>query len=415
MPTCRICGTPLRTFLDLGHHPLSSAFPAPDEARDEARDGACGGAGDGACDAFRYRLAVGHCGRCALVQLTDDVPHERRPYPGYPYHSSGSATMRAHFRATGRRLLRTELCGKDDAFAVEIGCTDGVVLRTVGEAGIRHLAFEPSGYGGVRVHRAFLTADSAREVVAAEGRAQVVYAANTVCDIADLPELFAGLDGLLAADGVFVFEDPYFGEIIGRTAFDQFYDEHRYYFTAASVRALAERFGFRLVGVERLPVHGGQLRYTLARAGRRTPAPAVAELLAEEEARGLTAPAALAAFADRVDRVRTDLVTLLEGLRAAGRTVAGYAATAKSCTVTTYCGLGPHLVPYVCDSTPAKQGRLTPGARIPVRPPAAFAAPYPDYALLFAWNHAAEIMSREQAFRAAGGRWILYVPEVHVV
>ncbi|MFH9423531.1 class I SAM-dependent methyltransferase [Streptomyces sp. NPDC017529] len=406
VPTCRICGTPLHIFLDLGHHPPSSAFPTPAEAL------------AGADDTFRYRLAAGTCGRCALVQLTDDVPHERRPYAGYPYHSSGSSVMREHFRAAGRRLLRTELHAKGDAFAVEIGCTDGVFLRTVAEAGVRHLAFEPtgfSGYRGARVHRAFLTAASAREVAAAEGRARVVYAANTVCDIADLPGLFAGLDELLAADGVFVFEDPYFGEIVGRTAFDQFYDEHRYYFTATSVRALAERFGFRLVDVERLAVHGGQLRYTLARAGRRAPAPAVAGLLAEEEAGGLTDPATPAAFAGRVDRVRNELVALLEGLRAAGRTVAGYAATAKSCTVTTYCGLGPRLVPYICDSTPAKHGRLTPGARIPVRPPAAFAAPYPDYALLFAWNHADEIMAKEQAFRAGGGRWILYVPEVRVV
>ncbi|MFK8849432.1 hypothetical protein [Streptomyces sp. Ac-502] len=52
--------------------------------------------------------------------------------------------------------------------------------------------------------------------------------------------------------------------------------------------------------------------------------------------------------------------------------------------MTTYCGLGPRLVPYVCDSNPAKQGRLTPGARIPVRPPGAFNAACPDYALLFA-------------------------------
>ncbi|WP_206503832.1 class I SAM-dependent methyltransferase [Streptomyces chrestomyceticus] len=407
MPTCRNCGTPLHTFLDLGHHPLSSAFPTPAEAR----------RGD-ACDAFRYRLAAGICEHCALVQLTDDIPHERRPYPGYPYHSSGSSVMREHFRATGRHLLRTELPGRRAPFAVEVGCTDGVVLRTLADAGVRTLAFEPSGYtgaDGVRVHRAFLTAASAREAVAAEGPAQVVYAANTVCDIADLPGFFAGLDELLAPHGVFVFEDPYFGEIVGRTAFDQFYDEHRYYFTATSVRALAERFGFRLVGIERLPVHGGQLRYTLARAGRRPPAPAVAELLAEEAARGLTDPAALAAFAGRVDGVRKDLVALLEELRATGRTVAGYAATAKSCTVTAYCGLGPRLVPYVCDSTPAKQGRLTPGARIPVRAPGAFAVPYPDYALLFAWNHAAEIMAKERAFRAAGGRWILYVPDVRVV
>jgi methylation protein EvaC len=95
--------------------------------------------------------------------------------------------------------------------------------------------------------------------------------------------------------------------------------------------------------------------------------------------------------------------------------VVGYGATAKSATVTNFCAIGPELVEFVSDSTPAKQGRLTPGTHLPVRPPDAFADPYPDYALLFAWNHADEIMAKEQAFRAAGGRWISYVPDVHVV
>jgi methylation protein EvaC len=50
-----------------------------------------------------------------------------------------------------------------------------------------------------------------------------------------------------------------------------------------------------------------------------------------------------------------------------------------------------------------------------VRPPEAFSQDYPDYALLFAWNHADEIMAKEKAFRDAGGKWILYIPEVHIV
>jgi methylation protein EvaC len=52
---------------------------------------------------------------------------------------------------------------------------------------------------------------------------------------------------------------------------------------------------------------------------------------------------------------------------------------------------------------------------IPVRPPTDFADPYPDYALLFAWNHADEIMAKEKAFRESGGQWIVYVPDVRVV
>ena len=67
---------------------------------------------------------------------------------------------------------------------------------------------------------------------------------------------------------------------------------------------------------------------------------------------------------------------------------------------------------YYGDTTPIKQGKLSPGAHIPVRPYADFAARYPEYALLFAWNHAGEILAKEQAFKQAGGKFIVYVPRV---
>ena len=35
--------------------------------------------------------------------------------------------------------------------------------------------------------------------------------------------------------------------------------------------------------------------------------------------------------------------------------------------------------------------------------------------VLFGWNHAAEIMAKEAAFKAAGGQWIVYVPKVQVL
>jgi hypothetical protein len=35
--------------------------------------------------------------------------------------------------------------------------------------------------------------------------------------------------------------------------------------------------------------------------------------------------------------------------------------------------------------------------------------------LLFAWNHAEEIMAKERLFHDNGGRWILYVPRVQIV
>jgi methylation protein EvaC len=329
--------------------------------------------------------------------------------------------MCKHFELIARHLLETELTSPD-AFFVEIGSNDGVLLETVHEAGVRHLGVEPSGSvadmardKGLRVRTAFFEEALAVEIAEAEGRADVVYSANTICHIPYLDSIFRGLDALLKPGGVFVIEDPYLGDIVERTSFDQIYDEHFYLFAARSVQALSRRFGFDLVDVERIPVHGGEVRYTIARRGERTPSPSVAEMIAEEEAAGLDDPATLRAFGAKSRKVRDDLLTLLHRLRDEGKRVAAYGATGKSATLANFCGIGPELVSAVYDATPAKQHRLTPGSHIPVQPVEKFRADYPDYTLLFAWNHAEEIMIKERGYREAGGKWIVYVPEVAII
>jgi SAM-dependent methyltransferase len=402
---CRVCGGKVVEFVDLGRQPTANGFLLPDEVDRE----------------FFFRLAVGACELCAMVQLLDEVPQDLRYHGGYRYHASGSTGHRRHFEQNARRFLDTELTGPDP-FIVEIGCNDGVMLSTIAQAGVRHLGVEPStnvaalaAAKGVRVRTEFFDAETAAAIRAEHGPAGVIFGANTICHIAHIDSVFRGIDALLSPTGVFVFEEPYLGTIIERTAFDQIYDEHVFYFSVASVQAMAAQFGFELVNAEHIPLHGGEIRYTLARAGARTPQLAVAGLLVDERDRRLSEPETFERFGRAVERVREDLVALLRKIRADGQRVVGYGAPGKSSTVTNYCDITPELVPFVCDSTPSKQGHLVPGSHLPVKPPEAFANPYPDYALLFAWNHADEIMAKEQGFRDAGGRWIRYVPEVHVV
>ncbi|WP_017587955.1 class I SAM-dependent methyltransferase [Nocardiopsis ganjiahuensis] len=388
--------------MDFGRQPLSDAFRDPADTSEE----------------FFYRLAVGACADCEMVQMMEEVPRERMFHEGYPYYSSGSSVMRDHFRSTAQKLLAEHAAG-DDPFVVELGCNDGVMLETVARAGVRHLGMEPStGVSevardkGVRVRNAFFEKATALRIREEDGPADVVYAANTFCHIPYVDSVLEGITALLAPGGVFVFEDPYFGDVSEKASFDQFYDEHFFLFTATSVRNMARRFGLELVDVERLPTHGGELRYTLAREGSRTPAPAVGALLAEEDKRALTSPEVLSSFTRRVGENRERLVEELRSLRDQGRRVVGYGATAKSATVLNFCGIGPDLLEFICDTTPAKQGRLTPGSHVMVRDHGAFTDSYPDYALLLAWNHAEEIMAKETGFRDAGGRWLRYVPDV---
>ena len=208
-----------------------------------------------------------------MVQLMEEVPRDRMFHESYPYVSSGSAVMREHFQAIAKRFLATELTGPDP-FVVELGSNDGTMLQVIAESGIRHLGVEPSGgvadlaaAKGIRVRKDFFEEATATDILAADGPADVIYAANTLCHIPYMESILRGVDRLLAPGGVFVFEDPYFADILERTSFDQIYDEHFFFFTARSVQEMARRFGFELVDVERLSVHGGEVRYTLSRPG----------------------------------------------------------------------------------------------------------------------------------------------------
>jgi len=249
MCRCRICGGAVQAFLDLGTQPLSDSFPLPNTVDVE----------------FTYPLAVGACTRCGMVQLLHEVERGLMFHEEYPYRSSGSSVMREHFASTARSLL--EKTGNPRPFVVEIGSNDGAMLGTLARMGVPHLGVEPSAgvaelsrAQGMNVVTRFFDEGTGRDIRADQGPADVVYAANTLCHIPYVRSVLDGVEALLAANGMFVFEDPYLGDIIEQTAFDQIYDEHFFLFSATSVARMAERSGMELVDVARLPVHGGEVR-----------------------------------------------------------------------------------------------------------------------------------------------------------
>lgn len=402
MHGCRICQSPLEPFVDFGRMPLANAFLTREQFADE----------------YFYHLRAAWCRRCGLVQLVEQPPAERMFNGRYPFFTRTSARMSAHFAALAADLI----AGLPDnaRFVVEIGSNDGTLLRHVADAGISHAGIEPSASVaraatalGVSTWPRFFDAGLVSELIAAHGQAGAIVAANALSHVWDLHGVIGGIKTLLAPDGTCVIEDPYWGDVVAQTAFDQIYDEHASYFSLTSLAYLFRMHDLEIHDVAAFDVHGGSRRYFISHAGRRTATRAVSGLREREQASGLFTPAAFEAFRQRIDNTGETLLRLLRGHQARRLRVAGYGATSKSTTAINYFGITPELVEFISDTTPEKQGTFTPGAHIPVRPHEAFAGRYPDRAVLFSWNHATEILAREQAFTASGGRWILYVPQVH--
>ena len=119
-------------------------------------------------------------------------------------------------------------------------------------------------------------------------------------------------------------------------------------------------------------------------------------------------------FTDDVNKIKKDLIELLKHLKTDGKKVVAYGATSKSTTVINYFGITPDLIECIYDTTPIKQNKYSPGAHIPILPYEQFRNSNPDYVLLFAWNHAEEIMRKESDYMANNRHWITYIPDVRV-
>ena len=402
MNECLICKSLIAPFIDFGKMPLGNGFLLPEQFTDE----------------YRFSMQVAFCPACGMVQLLEQPDREQMFHENYAFFSGTSRYMANHFKSFAGHVIADYL-GNHDPFVVEMGSNDGIMLQNFAAAGIRHLGIEPSKNvarvaidKGIDTVTEFFDADLARRIVAERGQADAFLAANVMCHIPYMHSIVEGISILVKPTGVVMFEDPYLGDVVEKTSYDQIYDEHTFLFSVASISYLFEIYGMEIIDVEPQTTHGGSMRYVIAHRGARPVSPNVAAQRARERDLGLHLSETYDQFRRNCENSRDRLMALLRDLKSRGKRVVGYGATSKSTTITNYCGITPELVEFISDTTPIKQGKFSPGAHIPVRPYEEFLRNYPDYALLFAWNHAAEIMEKEKAFRAAGGKWLVYVPQV---
>lgn len=392
--------------MSFGRMPIANGFLLPEQVDAE----------------YFFNLAPAFCCHCGMFQLIEQPAPEKMFHSEYAFYSSTSRYMQTHFKSFADLVMGGTLASRQNPFVVELGSNDGIMLKHFKDAGIRHLGIEPSTNvadlacsQGITTISEFFNKELADRIVAEHGFADVVLSANVMCHIPDLSSVAAGIRRLLKPDGILMFEDPYLGDMIAKTSYDQIYDEHVFIFSAASVSWAFGQHGLELIDVMPQVTHGGSMRYVLAPKGSHLVSANVASLLAREREQGLDRAETYLQFKINCEASRSRLMETLERVRREGKRIVGYGATSKSTTVTNYCGITPAHLEFISDTTPIKQGKLSPGAHIPVRSYEEFVKRYPDYALLFAWNHGAEIREKETSFIRAGGKWIMYVPKVEIV
>lgn len=405
---CRSCGHGgLSPVLSLGSTPLANRLPPAGEAPESEP---------------RFPLELVFCPACSLLQITETVNPEIL-FKDYVYFTSYSETMVAHAAVLAAAMIAKKGLG-GQSLVVEAASNDGYLLQHYKGAGIPVLGIEPAANvarqamekRGVPTEVEYFCAEAADRLVARGIRADVFHAHNVLAHVGDLGGFVRGMKRILKDDGVAVIEVPYARSMVDQRQFDTIYHEHLCYFSLTALNSLLRRHGLVPRDASIVPIHGGSLRVV---AGHGDPAEpggdAVRAMLAGENAVGLDQLDYYARFAKEVRGLGEVLAGLLANLKSGGCSIAAYGASAKGSTLLNYFGIGKETLDFVADRSEVKQGKLTPGTRIPIVHPEKLASSRPDYCLLLTWNLAGEILAQQATYRASGGRFIVPIPDVQVV
>ncbi len=404
-PTCRSCGSQeISTFLDLGNMPLSDGLRRPEDMSKTER---------------RYPLETAFCSACSLVQILEEVDPEEMFCKDYPYFSSFTDHLLRHSKANVENLCKTRQLTKK-SMVVELASNDGYLLQYFVEKGIPVQGIDPADgpakaaqEKGIPTLNTFFTQELASKLKAEGMQADVIIGNNVLAHVPDLNGFVAGIAMLLKENGTTSIEAPYVRDLIDGCQFDTIYHEHLCYYSVTAANALFKRHGLFLNKVEHLDIHGGSIRYYASPT--QDPDGSVERYLAEEEALGMNTLTFYEGFASKVESLKNSLMSIVQELKAQGKSIAGYGAAAKGAIMLNYVGLDENLIDFVVDRNVHKQGRYMPGVDLMIHDPQIILEKQPDYLLILPWNFKAEIMEQQQEYNARGGKFIVPVPTPEVV
>ena len=403
---CRVSGSPnLVTVLNLGEQALTGIFP-----RSQAEAITAG------------PLELVWCPDSGLLQLKHSYDPDEMYGENYGYRSGLNQSMVNHLTDKVAYLERLLPLNADDV-VVDIGSNDATTLKAFSAKSIRRIGIDPTGAKfrqfyppEIRLIPDFFSAHGYRALE--KKPARMVTSIAMFYDLESPIDFARQIESILAADGIWHFEQSYMPSMLRLNSYDTICHEHLEYYSLEVVKTILEKAGMRLLDVVMNSINGGSFAVTAAKAGNKSVKAnqAVIDwLLGQEERMGLRTPRPYRDFEERVFRHREDLTRLIRSLNADNKKILGYGASTKGNVVLQFCGLTAKDMPAIAEVNQEKFSHVTPGTHIPIVSETEARAMKPDYFLVLPWHFKEGILRREKQYLADGGRFIFPFPEIEIV
>jgi hypothetical protein len=377
---CRICGeNQLTSLMLLENQALTGVFPKTKTEKVTS----------GSVELVKCTSSNG----CGLVQLRQSYNLSEMYGLNYGYRSGLNASMVKHLHSKVVNILEMNILQKGDLI-IDIGSNDATTLLAYPQGEYNLVGIDPTGLKfseyypkEIRLIPEFFSADAVAKALGGK-KAKVITSFSMFYDLEDPIAFAIEIEGALADDGVWIFEQSYLPAMLRTNSFDTICHEHLEFYAVKQILWIAEKAGLKVLEVDFNDVNGGSFSITCAKVGAKYEPShdKLNQILSDESLLGLDTVEAFDAFKVRVEQARNDLMNFLKKAKSEGKRVCGLGASTKGNVLLQYYGIGENLVQVIGEVNSDKFGSFTPGTLIPLVAEDEVLDSNPDYLLVLPWH-----------------------------
>jgi len=367
---CRSCGNEkLKRVISLGYQPLANNLLKKKTENTEL-----------------YPLEVNYCDNCHNCQLSVAVD-PKKMFLNYLYTSSTSKVFREHFEKSAKKYIKEFKLTKK-SYIIDVGSNDGIALTPFRNLGFKNvLGIEPAknlaklaNKNKIKTFNGFLTIKNLKKI---NKGADIILASNVFAHSDNLKEMAECMKRLLKKNGTLIIEVQYLLNTLKDLTFDNIYHEHYNYWSLTSLVNFFKQFDLEIYNAEKIQTHGGSLRIYVKNKKTKINKN-VKLLLKEEENFGIKEYSTYKNFADKIYKIRSNVINNLNKLKLQSKKIVGYGSPAKATTALNFFGVKDQI-DFIIEDNKLKHGKFIPGVKIPIKSKNKIKNKLP-VALVLAWN-----------------------------
>ncbi len=196
--------------------------------------------------------------------------------------------------------------------------------------------------------------------------ADLILASNVFAHSDKLKEMAECMLSLLSKKGTIVIEVQYLMNTLKDLTFDNIYHEHYNYWSLTSLIYFFNQFKAKIFRSEKVNTHGGSIRVYIKKDKKVKIEQSVKKMLKEEEVFGIKDFKTYQKFAEKIYRIKENVLKNIKKLKKNNKTIIGYGAPAKATTALNFFGISKEI-DFIVEDNKLKHNKFIPGVGIPIK------------------------------------------------